>query len=327
MSRLIKKLTSVAVSVSFVAVGIVEASACGGGYRPSSGYIRIAPAYPTVVVSAPVVRQVPMNGLPLMNNANGPIQGQQIINNSAQPVMNNGGDVPANVNAGGVPAGNGGQVQQANFAPQPGNDPNAINAGGPANGNPNLRGPAVNQPGPSARQVSLPNNGQLNAGGPPMNNGQFNTAAINRAPANRQPVNNVPVNNTPVNNVPANNPQTTAAPMNNAQLMALQALEAGDTNPTNAVANPGLAGNFTATLGNNATITLSLGDNGTFRWSAVNNGKSSDFEGTFSFNNGLLTLQRSSDSQKLEGTLTTNGQGFNFKLNGAKDNGLNFVRG
>ena len=41
---------------------------------------------------------------------------------------------------------------------------------------------------------------------------------------------------------------------------------------------------------------------------------------------GKLTLTRS-DNQSLAGDLTNMANGFNFKLNGAKDSGLNFARG
>jgi|GEM_PF-5908496 len=75
-----------------------------------------------------------------------------------------------------------------------------------------------------------------------------------------------------------------------------------------------------------ATVTLNLNSDGSFEWSATTNGTTQRFSGKFEISGGKLTLVRSSDNQKLAGTMTFNGAGFNFKLDGAKDNGLNFSR-
>jgi hypothetical protein len=85
-------------------------------------------------------------------------------------------------------------------------------------------------------------------------------------------------------------------------------------------------GNWTANVTNGASVKLLLASDGTFRWTATNNGKTSAFDGTYSFENGTLVLVRGSDNQKLNGTLTPIEGGFNFKLAGGKDNGLNFSR-
>ena len=85
-------------------------------------------------------------------------------------------------------------------------------------------------------------------------------------------------------------------------------------------------GAWTVTLPNNSQVVLTLDKAGSFTWVATKDGKASQFDGTFSVADGTLTLSRSSDNQKLIGKLTISDQGFNFKLNGAKDNGLNFTR-
>lgn len=83
-------------------------------------------------------------------------------------------------------------------------------------------------------------------------------------------------------------------------------------------------GSWTASTATGATITLNLNGNGAFNWVANSNGKTSRFDGQFTIADGTLTLARSSDNQKLSGRMTFSGNGFNFKLNGANDGGLNF---
>jgi hypothetical protein len=85
-------------------------------------------------------------------------------------------------------------------------------------------------------------------------------------------------------------------------------------------------GTWVATLPNQATVQLTLGADGGFSWVATSNGKTSTFAGTYNFNGGSLTLERSTDSQKLAGTLTeADADNFIFKLEGAAD-GLKFAR-
>ncbi len=89
----------------------------------------------------------------------------------------------------------------------------------------------------------------------------------------------------------------------------------------------GHVGRWKATLGNGATVELTLQADGSFSWVATSSGKTSSFQGNYSVEGGALTLVRSSDNQKLAGSLSgTAGGGMNFKLNGAKDAGLNFSR-
>lgn len=87
-------------------------------------------------------------------------------------------------------------------------------------------------------------------------------------------------------------------------------------------------GQWKASIPNNATVQLTLNADGSFAWVAVNGDKTSSFEGSYTVSGGALTLVRSSDNQKLAGQLTpTQDGGMNFKLNGTKDAGLNFIRG
>ena len=68
---------------------------------------------------------------------------------------------------------------------------------------------------------------------------------------------------------------------------------------------------------------------GSFNWTAVNkDGQSSSFQGTYSMDNGSLSLSRSTDGQKLSGSLTSSSaNNFNFKLSDAQSSSLDFVRG
>lgn len=112
-----------------------------------------------------------------------------------------------------------------------------------------------------------------------------------------------------------------------AQAPSFQAQPATQAQPTaGQVDLSGRVGNWSATLPNGATIQLSLQADGSFTWVATSSGKSSSFAGTYSFEQNSLSLVRSTDSQKLAGAITSAANGFNFKLNGAKDAGLNFTR-
>jgi len=84
-------------------------------------------------------------------------------------------------------------------------------------------------------------------------------------------------------------------------------------------------GTWVAKVGAEATVRLNLRADGSFTWTATRNGKTSDFQGQYRVDGGTLTLVRS-DDKKLAGTITDKSNGFNFKLNGAKDSGLDFSR-
>lgn len=89
----------------------------------------------------------------------------------------------------------------------------------------------------------------------------------------------------------------------------------------------GRVGTWIAKLPNNTNVQLELRADGSFVWTATAKGKTSNFSGNYNVNGESLTLIRGSDNQRLAGTLTDNAGGFNFKLSGAKDSGLNFARG
>lgn len=98
--------------------------------------------------------------------------------------------------------------------------------------------------------------------------------------------------------------------------------------PAPATSAPAHVGTWTATLPNKASISLQLEKDGSFVWSARNQkGQSSQFAGRFRVDGGELTLIRQ-DNQQLSGRLTMSGNNaFTFKLDSAKDNGLQFSRG
>jgi hypothetical protein len=140
----------------------------------------------------------------------------------------------------------------------------------------------------------------------------------------------------PANNAPAAQNNAAAQAQLSAQQSALQALSAfgvEDAEASNSVTPDQQTevafhvGSWTAVLANNVTVQLVLQADGAFRWTANANGKSSSFEGTYSVNDGSLQLSRASDNQQLSGSFArTNSGGFNFKLQGKDDAGLNFAR-
>jgi hypothetical protein len=173
---------------------------------------------------------------------------------------------------------------------------------------------------------------------------------VARRPVTQQARPNVQQAQAPAQQAQPNLPQQdSSSPMGEAQLSALQELggfddiqspeleepqtfeepELSEATPTS-VGRTGAAthiGNWTATLPNGSKVDLALQPNGNFSWVAKSGEKVSSFEGQYTVSAGTLTLVRSSDNQKLVGSLTPAGSsGFNFKLTGAKDAGLNFSR-
>jgi hypothetical protein len=117
-----------------------------------------------------------------------------------------------------------------------------------------------------------------------------------------------------------------------AQQSALQAL-GGFAPPQTTVqpatsAQSSLAGSWTASLPNGARVQLMLQADGNFSWTAINkDGQSSVFKGSYAIENGSLSLTRSNDAQRLEGSMTINGANtFTFKLSSAQSSSLDFVR-
>ena len=91
---------------------------------------------------------------------------------------------------------------------------------------------------------------------------------------------------------------------------------------------PAFTGTWTASLSNGARVQLLLQADGSFSWTAVNkDGQSSSFQGTFSIDNGSLSLTRGTDGQKLSGSLTSSSaNNFSFKLSDANASSMDFVR-
>ena len=158
------------------------------------------------------------------------------------------------------------------------------------------------------------------------------------AQQNQAPAGLAPTGAAPAVAAPNGNLATNAPPANDATQSALQAL-GGFAPPQDAtVQSTGqvpqapqstFTGSWTASLSNGARVQLSLQADGNFSWVAVNkDGQSSSFEGTYSMENGSLSLSRSTDGQKLTGSLTPSGaNNFSFKLSDAQASSLDFVRG
>ncbi len=128
----------------------------------------------------------------------------------------------------------------------------------------------------------------------------------------------------PQQQAPVQQPQAPA----NARTSALQALGGFAPPQTAQAPTPAHVGNWTATLGNGASVRLVLQADGAFSWSATNKaGKASTFQGSYTVGNGSLTLTRGTDNQKLAGGMTTSGNdAFSFKLTGNNAAGINFTR-
>lgn len=138
----------------------------------------------------------------------------------------------------------------------------------------------------------------------------------------------------PVNNAPAAQAPAAQAPAGNAQMSALQALggfapPATTAPPAEVVPQaPVHVGNWTAKLGNGATVQLSLEADGRFSWVATNaSGSSSSFSGSYTVNNGSLNLNRSNDGQQLSGDMTVDGNdAFRFQVAGNNAAAISFAR-
>lgn len=88
-------------------------------------------------------------------------------------------------------------------------------------------------------------------------------------------------------------------------------------------------GNFVAKPVEGVEIQLSLRADQTFNWKVDAKGKKTEFSGTFTIENGELTLVNKADGKKMVGSLTDKSDGtFNFKMKGgqAEDPGLSFNR-
>lgn len=203
---------------------------------------------------------------------------------------------------------------------------------------PALSQPVVNQP---VQQVPVQqvSEGQVI----PQQQLQPQTPVQNAAPQPQVPQTQIqqqplrPVQTAPTGVQQPAAPQTAPAP-NSAAMSALQALggfapPAGQapaaTEPTpQSAPTPAHVGNWSATLGNGASVRLTLQNDGSFVWVATNqNGNASSFSGRYTVGNGTLTLNRANDNQQLGGTMTiSGGNAFSFKVAGNNAAAINFTR-
>ena len=208
----------------------------------------------------------------------------------------------------------------------------AIN-GNLAGGQPQLQQPQLQQSQQQQVQVQpqqLPQQ-QLQAGTAPA------AAAPAFAPQNAAPAIAAPVQSL-AGIAPSGTLAASPAQQDDAQQSALQAL-GGFAPPQNAAVQSAIdvpqapqstfTGAWTASLSNGARVQLSLQADGNFSWVAVNkDGQASSFQGTYLMENGSLSLSRSTDGQKLSGSMTPSGaNNFSFKLSDAQASSLDFVRG
>ena len=89
-----------------------------------------------------------------------------------------------------------------------------------------------------------------------------------------------------------------------------------------------LAGNWTATRADSATIKLALGSDGKFVWAVDQNGKPQQFSGTYSVSDNLLVLKQGNNPVMVGQVDLQASNRFNFKLAGdnPSDPGLTFQR-
>jgi hypothetical protein len=157
-----------------------------------------------------------------------------------------------------------------------------------------------------------------------------------------------------VDSMPANSSQTPPATLEGtadaSEMSALQmlaSLNGEDTTGAELIAQPSVTevdanpelttaamqsssthvGSWTVNLPGNQTITLGLDNENRFQWLATKDGKSTSFNGQFRLEGNRLTLVRSNDLQQMAGDWTGEGDNFTFKLDGATNSGLAFVRG
>ncbi|NNE01258.1 MAG: hypothetical protein HKN47_28425, partial [Pirellulaceae bacterium] len=169
----------------------------------------------------------------------------------------------------------------------------------------------------------------------------------NTAPVNSQ-VQSQGVPQTPAATAPVKNPVNNASAESNALQMLASIAAAPSTTPTAAQNTPPATtpaqptipeftaastqsvgahvGTWRVSLPGNQSVQLTLDAAGSFVWTASKNGKSSKFNGQYRLNNGRLTLVRAADLQQMAGTWSGKDSAFTFKLDGAKNGGLNFQR-
>ena len=98
--------------------------------------------------------------------------------------------------------------------------------------------------------------------------------------------------------------------------------------PAKPVDASSLAGNWTATRADSATIKLALAADGKFTWALDQNGKPQQFSGTYTVADNLLVLKQGNNPMMVGQVAALASDRFNFKLAGdnPSDPGLTFVR-
>ena len=86
---------------------------------------------------------------------------------------------------------------------------------------------------------------------------------------------------------------------------------------------PGHIGKWTASVGTHIRVWVTLNEDGTFLWSVINDSRRNGFRGTYTLENGELTLRRE-DGNSLKLSLTELDVGFNLRAVNAQDAGLDF---
>lgn len=103
----------------------------------------------------------------------------------------------------------------------------------------------------------------------------------------------------------------------------------GSATPASSVSSPAQphVGSWNVSLPGEQSVSLELNSDGSFVWVASKSGKTSQFAGQYRLDGGSLTLVRSQDLQKMEGTWTASQNGgFVFRVGGGTNGGLNFTR-
>lgn len=312
MTRTFKSLVIALSGAGFLASGAADAQACHGRHRGGGGHrVVVVRAQPQYVQQAyrPVrpVQQVPQFGQPgMVQGQNGAVgvqfQGQTAQTGGAQAsaISALGGEASGVAVQGQTGVSSSQQTvfgqQQVNSQAQFGGAPAANNVGGTAATGGQVQQQAQFQPQTQSQQTAQP---------------QIQSQAQSQVQSQAQ---------------------TTEQ---NAQTMALEALSGLDssdmvpaaTQASAQSAQPGLTGNYSASLSTvGATIRLQLNADGSFNWIVLTkDGKTSNFQGSYTINSGLLTLART-DSRKLEASVTPTAGGFSLKLVGQNATPLSFVR-
>lgn len=124
-------------------------------------------------------------------------------------------------------------------------------------------------------------------------------------------------------------PAPAAAPATQPAAASSQIPTFGSATPASSVSSPAQphVGSWNVSLPGEQSVSLKLDSDGSFVWVASKSGSTSQFSGQYRLDGGSLTLVRSQDLQKMEGTWTpSQNGGFVFRVGGGTNGGLNFTR-